>query len=77
MSQASSQEVARRRQAARAAFYSMGGFWSLRLPWKFTRLIFMSLVQNSALCGWGAFLITKHQSASLDATVAHFARVAM
>jgi hypothetical protein len=55
----------------------MGGFWSSRLSWKFTRSIFMSLVQNSALYGLEAFLITKLQSASLDATVAHFACVAM
>eukprot|EP00959_Pyramimonas_sp_CCMP1952_P401538 8413636-Pyramimonas_sp.AAC.1 len=74
MSQASSQEVIRRRQAARSAFYSLGSFWTSSLPEKFTRAIFLSLVQNSALCGLEAFLLTKQQRARLDAAIAHFAR---
>eukprot|EP00959_Pyramimonas_sp_CCMP1952_P225976 4725744-Pyramimonas_sp.AAC.1 len=77
MSQASSQEAARSHQAVCVGLYSMGGFWSLRRPWEFTRSIVMSLVQISALCGLEAFLITKHHSASSDATVAHVPRVAM
>eukprot|EP00959_Pyramimonas_sp_CCMP1952_P026122 548334-Pyramimonas_sp.AAC.1 len=75
MSHASSQEVIRRHQAAPSAFDSLGGFWTLSLPRKFTRAIFLSPVQNSALCGMEALLLTKQQCARLDATIAHFARV--
>ncbi|CAK0827033.1 unnamed protein product, partial [Prorocentrum cordatum] len=71
-------ELAKRVQAAKAAFYSMGSFWSApRIPWRWKRTVLLGRVDNSAFSSVEAFLPTERQCGTLDAAIASLARVAL
>ena len=45
-------EVERRCEAAKNAFFSLGGFWKLRLPNRFRRMVLWALCLTPCSLGW-------------------------
>eukprot|EP00959_Pyramimonas_sp_CCMP1952_P403461 8454047-Pyramimonas_sp.AAC.1 len=77
MRDTASHEVDRRLQAARVSFHSLGGVWSLPLPYRFTRLLLIGFAQNTILSGMEAFILSKNDYDKLDRGLAAMGRIAM
>eukprot|EP00959_Pyramimonas_sp_CCMP1952_P268061 5604857-Pyramimonas_sp.AAC.1 len=70
-------EVNRRCAACADSFYSLGRVWSLSLPHRWFRILFLSYVQNAALSGIEPLLLAPNHCKKVDGRIARFGRRAM